>query len=716
MSSLFFSSVGSSSLEGTGRTYLLEARVAGATAVAEVALVAADMPGGFLGPKDRLTATGAVLAMAWLLAAGGLLFGLRRAGDAALPWALSFFAVAAGVFVPVVTADPLIAGGVVLWHLTLFVMATVPRPDGSVARSRSEHVRRVRTERWRGRVGPAQRHLALVATVLTVAVVGYGLAGHPLAFIVCGALHLAALVLAWPFLRALLAARSRAPVAVGLLGLAAVVSLLVADFGVTLVFLVLAQLALLLILARDADLAREMVEVFFRRPSVLLASSFTVVILVGTLFLTFPAASAEGSTLSPLDALFTATSATCVTGLIVVDTPTAFSPFGHGVLLVLIQVGGLGIMVLSTYAMLLLGGNLGLRGEHALSQLLESQSSTAAYGLTRFIVISTLAVEALGALLLTLAFWRHGSDPGAAAWLGVFHSVSAFCNAGFALFSDSLVGLQGDSVVLGVVGTLIVLGGLGFVVLYALWRTNPWRQRPWRRSAGRRDGFSAALRGVSVQVRTVLVASGVLLVSGWLLFAVLEWQGSLMGLGFGDKASNALFQSVTLRTAGFNSVDFADLSPATRLVMLAFMFVGASPGSTGGGIKTTTLVVLLAATIAIARGPGVVRLFDREVPKSTVFRALSILIASAGIVATCLFLLLVFEPQPFEVLLFEAVSAVGTVGLSLGATAQLGPMGKVVIIVAMFIGRIGPLTLALVLGTAGEEARVRHARARVMVG
>jgi trk system potassium uptake protein TrkH len=214
----------------------------------------------------------------------------------------------------------------------------------------------------------------------------------------------------------------------------------------------------------------------------------------------------------------------------------------------------------------------------------------------------------------------------------------------------------------------------------------------------------------------VVLASLVLVVGGWALYASLEWRSSLDGLSFADKASNALFQSVTLRTAGFNSVDYSGLSPATTLVMMVMMFIGASPGSTGGGIKTATLVVLLAATVAIARGPGVVRLFDREVPRATVLRALAILTASVVIVLATFFLLLVFERLPFETLLFEAVSAVGTVGLSLGATGELGAMGKVVIIVAMFIGRIGPLTLALVLGTGGEEAKVRHARARIMVG
>lgn len=705
------------------------ARVAGATAVSLVGQVAVDMPQGFYGSSDEMTTPGLMLAVAWLALAFWLVVSLRRKFHATLPWALVFLAVGAGLFVPAITSDPLIAGAVALWHLTLVALLSFPsqskvgghrshHPGRSQAGSSNagkphpEHSEQPRDDldHWRRDTAPAQRHLAALAVVLTVAVVGYGLSGHLAAAMVCAALHLAALVLAMPLLRSLVSTGSRAPWVVALPTLSALLAIFTAGIDSALALLVLTQLVLLLVAVRDADLLHELVQVFFRHPSGLLALSFVAIILVGTLLLTFPAASATGVPIAPLDALFTATSATCVTGLIVLDTPHAFSPLGHGVLLALIQVGGLGIMVLSTYAMLLLGGNLGLRGEHALSQLLESHSSTAAYGLTRFIVLSTLAVETVGAILLGLIFWRQGSGPGEAAWLGVFHSVSAFCNAGFALFSDSLVGFQDHPQLLGVVSALIVLGGIGFVVLYALW-LNLWRLTPWKPG---RSG--TGLRSLSVQVKAVMLASLVLVLGGWALYAGLEWQHSLDGLSFADKASNALFQSITLRTAGFNSVDYSTLSPATTLLMMVLMFIGASPGSTGGGIKTATLVVLLAATVAIARGPGVVRLFDREVPRATVFRALAILMASVAIVLATFFLLLVFERLPFETLLFEAVSAVGTVGLSLGATGELGAMGKVVIIVAMFIGRIGPLTLALVLGTGAEEAKVRHARARIMVG
>ncbi|HSL82504.1 MAG TPA: potassium transporter TrkG, partial [Thermoanaerobaculia bacterium] len=246
------------------------------------------------------------------------------------------------------------------------------------------------------------------------------------------------------------------------------------------------------------------------------------------------------------------------------------------------------------------------------------------------------------------------------------------------------------------------LGGLGFVVLAAV---------------GSRVVHRGRRRPLPVQVRTVLAASAVLVAAGTVLYAACEWGRTLDGLSVADKLVNALFQGVTLRTAGFNSVGFEELGAATVLFMMLFMFVGAAPGSTGGGIKTTTAAVLLAAIRAAIRGGGPATLFDREVPRDVVLRSLAIAVISVGIVALGLFVLLLFEPRPFLELLFETVSAFGTVGLSLGATPELGPAGKLTIIAVMFVGRIGPLTLALLLGTgAARRPAVRHPETRLMVG
>ena len=307
----------------------------------------------------------------------------------------------------------------------------------------------------------------------------------------------------------------------------------------------------------------------------------------------------------------------------------------------------------------------------------------------------------MGAAGLATAFFADGLPWGEALWRGVFHAISAFCNAGFALQSDSLVGFQDAPLPTVLVAGLIILGGLGFSVMAALGARMLRRER----------------RPMSTQVRVVLVMSAVLLGLGTVLVAAFEWNGALAGLPVVDKLANAFFQSVTLRTAGFNTVDLAALAPVTVAVMMLFMFIGASPGSTGGGIKTTTFAVLLAAIRSTARSLEPPRLFDREVPNDIVYRCLAILVISGAVVATGLLLLLVFEPQGFLELAFETVSAFGTVGLSLGATPKLGPMGKLIIIGVMFLGRIGPLTLAVLLGAGGSRsAAFRYPQTRLMVG
>jgi trk system potassium uptake protein TrkH len=283
----------------------------------------------------------------------------------------------------------------------------------------------------------------------------------------------------------------------------------------------------------------------------------------------------------------------------------------------------------------------------------------------------------------------------------VFHAVSAFCNAGFALQSDSLAMFADQPWAILLVAALVTLGGLGFVVLAGLWQRF----------------FSHSTRHLTTSVRVVLAVSALLVAAGTALYAAIEWRHTLDGFAAPGKLVHALFQSVTLRTAGFNSVDLAELAPATALLMMVFMFVGASPGSTGGGIKTTTAAVLVAAIRSIVRGSEPPRLFDREVPREIVYRSLAIAVISAAVVALGAFLLLMFEPQPVLRLLFEAVSAFGTVGLSLGATAELGPAGKLIVIGLMFIGRVGPLTLALVLGTGRVRTPVyRQPETRIMVG
>jgi len=416
--------------------------------------------------------------------------------------------------------------------------------------------------------------------------------------------------------------------------------------------------------------------------------------------LTFPAASAGPLSISFIDALFTSMSATCVTGLIVLDTPVAFSTFGHVVILLLIQLGGLGIMVLSTFATVLLGGRLALRGEQALEDVLDLASPGSAYKLTRFIVISTLLIEAVGAGLLALSFHYHyGFEPLEALWRGVFHAVSAFCNAGFSLWSDSLIQFQRDAFVQGVHMTLITCGGIGFTVLAALWMKLRGKQ-------GRH----------SLQTKVVLIVSLGLIVGGTLIFALTEWNASLHALPTaGEKLLNALFQSVSLRTAGFNTVDFGGLERSTILMMIIWMFIGASPGSTGGGIKTTTFAVMLAAIPALIRNQPRALLHRRTIPHDIVYRAATIMTLATLVAVLVTFVLLATHSLALDKAAFEAVSALATVGLSIGATAELDALGKWAIIMTMFVGRVGPVSLALALSTQ-RQSQISFPEAKLMVG
>lgn len=677
---------------------LTAARAVASAALAVVAQVAVDMPEGYFGRTDEMTLWGASFASGVVfltaLVVRDLLRGRRGRAELGLP---VLFSLNVGLFLPALVSDPFLAAIPVVWNLVQLALFFLPSLPSVPAMMEDAE------EGWLFRTGPAVRHLAVFALVLTVALGGYRLTGQPIALAVAVLLGWGSVALAWPLLGPALAARAPVAWLIVLLLAGSLPALLRVPLALALLALV--QAALVGFLLSRGRTSREVASLVFDHPSRLLFVSFASVIALGTLLLTFPAASATGRPLSLVDALFTATSATCVTGLIVVDTATAFSPFGQAVVLALIQVGGLGIMVLSTFATLILGGSLGLRGERAMTEMLESRAHGSAYLLTRFIVLGTLAVEGVGALALTLSFLAQGFGWREAAWRGVFHSVSAFCNAGFALQTDSLVIFQGSPWTLAVFAGLIVAGGLGFVVLAGLWTS---LQRP------------KEVR-LQIQARVVLLVTALLTGVGWLAYGLLEWSRSLEGQPVFDRIANAFFQSVTLRTAGFNSVGFEELAPATMLLMMLLMFIGASPGSTGGGIKTTTAAVLLAAIVSLGRGRPHVDLFRRELPRDLIYRSLAVVVLTFLVVCGSLFLLLLFEGQlleslGFEALAFEAVSAAATVGLSLGVTPALGEVGKLIIIGTMFIGRIGPLTAVLVLGTSSRRSLYRYPPGRMMVG
>jgi trk system potassium uptake protein TrkH len=672
---------------------LAAARLLGAGAIAVLGQLAVDMPGGYFGEAATVTTFGLVYSVALSIAAiaGAVL--LLLGSRTARPVALVVLLIGVAMFLPAVVSDPVIAGGVMLWNLVVLGLSELGR---GWDRSPADGLVPV----WMDRNGPAVRHLVLVALFVSTLVLGFDVGQRLGAHLVCMVLNLVAVGTSVPMYVRMWHGGSRVPpvvagVCLATSGAAAFIAGPAVALAVLGGYLVLTLIQLIV----RTPLFEELFRHFVRNPGLLLVSSFAILIAVGTVLLSVPAAAADGHRIAAVDALFTATSASCVTGLIVLDTPHAFSAFGLVVILALIQIGGLNIMVLSTFAAVMLGRDLDFRSEAALGTILDLSSPATAFRLTTFIVMATLIVEAAGAVALGFTWLAHGAEPLEALWKGVFHSVSAFCNAGFALQSDSLVMFNRDPAALLVFSLLIVLGGLGFAVLASLW----WRARgrPWA--------------GLAVQTRLVIIASAVLIVIGWALYLGLEWQGSLAGLSPTDRVLNALFQSITARTAGFNSVAINGLQPATMLVFMLLMFIGASPGGTGGGIKTTTAAVLVAAIPSIAARRSEVVILNRRIPLVVVFRSASIAVVGLTVALVTAGLLLATHDAPFEWLLFESFSAFGTVGLSLGATSSLDQLGKLVVASAMLAGRVGPLTLALLLGRS-RQARVSYPQARIMVG
>jgi len=432
---------------------------------------------------------------------------------------------------------------------------------------------------------------------------------------------------------------------------------------------------------------------------------------LGTLLLSLPVAHAA-EPVSVLDALFTATSATCVTGLTVVDTGTRFSAFGQAVILGLIQVGGLGLMTFAVFVGVALGGRVAFTGRVVIQESMHHTPSAGVRRLVRHVLAFTLVSEAFGALWLWLRL-REALPSGASVWSAVFHSVSAFCNAGFSLFPDNLSRYRGDLVVnLGITG-LIILGGLGFLSSMEL-----------------RDQLAARLRRVrppqaTLHTRLVLLVSVVLLVGGALVYLALEWNNLLRGLPLFERLLAAWFLSVTPRTAGFNTIDYGQASSETLFLTIFMMFVGASPGSTGGGIKTTTFGLLVALVVARWRGHGRANVFHRTIPHAVMDRALLLAMLAWALVSLAIGLLVLAESAGvpyqradprFVALMFEAVSAFGTVGLSTGITPGLGAASKLVLVALMFVGRVGPLTLVLAMSPRERRGRFRYAEENVMVG
>ena len=443
--------------------------------------------------------------------------------------------------------------------------------------------------------------------------------------------------------------------------------------------------------------------------------SFLGTILAGAFLLTLPFATQTPGCMNVVDALFTAASATCVTGLIVVDTGSYFTPFGKTVILVLIQLGGLGIMTMSTFFLIMLGRRLTMKDRITMRDTLGEKEIKGVKGLILMIVGMTILLEAIGAALLTLRFFRVYHYPINKAIIhGIFHSVSAFCNAGFSLYHDSLMRFGDDWAITGIMGGLVLLGGIGFVVWYNLTHWYFWRRDRTRRGRLR------------LQTKIALAMSGILLVIMFLFLLAVEWNNTLEGLTVGEKICRSMFQAITPRTAGFNTMPIDRLNPATLWITIVMMFIGASPGSTGGGIKTCTFAVILATVYRMVTGRRQVVIRKKSIAEHISTKAISIAVISLVVIfIACTLLLLVESTTSRQYcgnsymgsLIFESVSAFGTVGLSVGVTPHLSYLGKIVIILTMYVGRIGPLTLALLIGRKVQPpAVIRYPEESVMVG
>lgn len=428
---------------------------------------------------------------------------------------------------------------------------------------------------------------------------------------------------------------------------------------------------------------------------------------MGTFLLMLPFSTASGAWNDPLVAWFTSTSAVCVTGLIVVDTGTAFSSFGQGVIVLLIQIGGLGYMTLSTVLMLLIGRRFDLAQKFAIKESFDQPYNQG----TRTLIISIVATTAIGELTgMFLLFTRFSQDFGAAEglWLAIFHSVSAWNNAGFSTFANSIVGYQGSLVVNVAISGLIIFGGIGYEVIIEMYL---WARHKLHRKT-RRFLFSLNFQVVT---HTTLWLLG----SGAIAFLFVEWANpeTFGNLGWGEKAIAAWFQSVTTRTAGFNSIDIGKMTTAGLFITMGLMFIGASPSGTGGGIKTTTLSILAHCTRSVLRGNHEVTMYRREIAQTIVFKAIAVVFGSATVITIATAVISLANPEiDLILILFEVISAFATVGLSAGITASLSATSKIAIICTMYCGRVGVLLLMSALLGDAKPSLITYPEENLLVG
>ena len=438
-------------------------------------------------------------------------------------------------------------------------------------------------------------------------------------------------------------------------------------------------------------------------PVQVLVIGFATVILTGAILLTLPISSASGNSTSFLTALFTSTSAICVTGLVVVDTGTYWSVFGQIVIMLLIQTGGLGFMSFATLIAFLLGKKITLRRRLVMQEALNTFSLQGLVKLAKYALIFTFAIEGTGAALLSIRFIpEYGVVKG--IYYGIFHAVSAFCNAGFDIIGNfqSMMPYQESIIVSVTVMSLIIIGGIGFVV-----QAEVYEHRSFKK--------------FSLHTKLVLITTAILILIGAIIFFILEFSNpeTIGPMSMKGKVLSSFFASVTPRTAGFNTVDTTKMTMASKLVTMILMYIGAAPGSTGGGIKVTTFAVLVMMVVAVIKGRDDTEILSKRIPKDIVYRAISIVAISITLLIIDVLILSLTEKgaQLIEIM-YEATSAFGTVGLSQNFTPKLTSIGRIIIIITMYIGRVGPLTLAFAFAQKQlkSSSLIKYPEDKVLIG
>ena len=431
----------------------------------------------------------------------------------------------------------------------------------------------------------------------------------------------------------------------------------------------------------------------------ILALGFIALIIIGAIILSLPISSRSGESTDFLDAIFTSTSAVCVTGLITLDTSTHWSTFGQTVIMTLIEIGGLGFMSFAVLISLILGKKITLRERLIMQEAMNTYSIQGLVKMVKYVLIFTVSVQFIGALLLSTQFVpEYGALRG--VFYSVFHSISAFCNAGFDLFGTSLVTYSSNSVVILVISALIIIGGLGFTVLLELYDFK-------------------GIKKLSIHAKVVIIITLILIFGGTILMLIFEFNNtqSIGNMNLNDKLLNSFFAAVTPRTAGFNSVQTSGMTLASKILTIILMLIGGSPGSTAGGLKTVTCGILVLTVISVIKGREDTEVFGRRFTKEIVYKAFTIVFFGISLVIGVTMILSYTEVgSNFVDLLYESASALGTVGLTLGLTPNLTPIGKILIMVMMYLGRVGPLTVMLALTRKRKKLGYKYPEGKILIG